>query len=394
MRMYDRRWRRYRGGLGPGRGGARDFKASPFLPPARVHAAGAHPILPSMLHRIPIVDGTPLDLLRAQPEAGQMLLARARLVYTPAGLAVADRISRAWLARNRNPYLDEIDAVAAGLGQPGAHMLNLSYEWGCTTAVAADPAGAGMRLLRTLDWPLDGLGRHVVVLRATGPAGAWWSATWPGFAGALTAMAPGRFAGALNQAKAFHGRLGAALEWPVLRLRMLASAALPPSHLLRRACEEAADYAAAVRLLAETPICLPAFFTVAGPRPGEGCVIEREPNRAHIHPAPTTCANHWRFPGLKGARPTVASRWEARGAYGRTSAARARTMAERVDAGDFAWLQPPLLCPLTRLACAMSPAEGRMDLLGIEAMQPVTEIETVAEAASPPVGMAEAGKTG
>ncbi len=336
-----------------------------------------------MLPRIPIFDGTPLDLLRRRPEAGLALIERARRAYSPAGLALADRISRAWLVRSGNPYLDEIDAVAARLGRPGAHMLNLSYEWGCTTAVAADPAGAGMRLLRTLDWPLDGLGRHVVVLRAQGPAGPWWSATWPGFAGALTAMAPGRFAIALNQAKAFHGRVGAALEWPVLRLRMLASAALPPSHLPRRVCEEAADYAEAVRLLAETPICLPGFFTVAGPRPGEGCVIEREPGRAWIHPAPTSCANHWRFPGLKGGRPTLASRWEADGVYGRTSAARARTMAEHANAPGFDWLRPPLLCPFTRLACVMAPAEGRMDLVGIEGMEAATEIESVTGAPGP-----------
>jgi hypothetical protein len=257
-------------------------------------------------------------------------------------------------------------------------MLNLSYEWGCTTGVAADPAGAGMRLLRTLDWQLDGLGRHVVVLRATGPAGSWWSATWPGFAGALTAMAPGRFAVALNQAKAFHGRIAAALEWPVLRLRMLASAALPPSHLLRRACEEAPDYAAAVRLLAETPVCLPAFITVAGTKPGEGCVIERASRRAYVHPAPTTCANHWRFPGLRGERPTAAARLEAGGTYGRTSAARARTMAENIDAADFAWLQPPLLCQQTRLACEMAPAEGRFDLVGIEHLETATEIQRLA----------------
>src|ERR1700675_437794 len=47
---------------------------------------------------------------------------------------------------------------------------------------------------------LDGLGRHVEVARMAGPAGEYYSVTWPGFVGVLTAMAPGRFAATINQA--------------------------------------------------------------------------------------------------------------------------------------------------------------------------------------------------
>ena len=78
-------------------------------------------------------------------------------------------------------------------------MLNMSYEWCCSAGVGADPAGIGNRLLRTLDWPMPGLGRAVVVARQEGAAGRYYNVTWPGYVGVLTAMAPGRFSAAINQ---------------------------------------------------------------------------------------------------------------------------------------------------------------------------------------------------
>ena len=50
----------------------------------------------------------------------------------------------------------------------GGWFMNMSYEWGCTTGVAAEPGGQGMRLLRTLDWPFHGMGREVVVAVTNG----------------------------------------------------------------------------------------------------------------------------------------------------------------------------------------------------------------------------------
>ena len=55
-------------------------------------------------------------------------------------------------------------------------------------------------LARTLDWPFPGLGRHLEVARMRGPAGDFDNVTWPGYVGALTASAPGRFAASINQA--------------------------------------------------------------------------------------------------------------------------------------------------------------------------------------------------
>ena len=45
-----------------------------------------------------------------------------------------------------------------------------------------------------------GLGRYAEIARMHGPAGAFDTVTWPGFVGALTACAPGRFAACINQA--------------------------------------------------------------------------------------------------------------------------------------------------------------------------------------------------
>lgn len=330
------------------------------------------------MHAIPLVAGTTIDLLDAQMAAARALMAEARRRYTGFGVAAADRLSRTWLARTDNPYLPELDRLAARIGQPGLYMLNVSYEWGCTTGVAPAPDGSGSRLLRTLDWPFDGLGRHVVVLDTRGAAGRYLSVTWPGFAGVLTAMAPGRFSAAINQAKGFHGRLTQVLEWPLNRIRFLGSRALPPAHLLRGVCETAPDYAAAVKLLCDIPVALPVFFTVSGIHPGEGCVIEREPGRAHVHAGPAACANHWRDAGLRGG--SLAARIDATSHYGRGSVARHDTMLSRLAhaADGFGWLQNPVLNRDTRLACVMNAAQGRMAVVGVEAMRPATEILEVA----------------
>ncbi len=321
-----------------------------------------------MLSPIPLVTGTSRDLLAAHLPAARALVAEARRMYSAPGVRAADVVSRGWLRRVGNPYLGELDAMAALLGEPGLHLLNVSYEWGCTTGTAD-----GL-LLRTLDWPFTGLGRHVAVLDTGGPAGRYLSVTWPGFAGVLTALAPGRFAAAINQAKAFHGRLSQLLAWPLDRARFLASRALPPAHLLRRVCDTARDYDEAVRMLRDTPLALPAFFTVAAPD-GRGCVIEREPGRAFVHAGTLACANHWRYPGLQGTRPRLACRIDAAARYTKGSHARHAAMLAMLGRADgFAWLRPPILCPDTRVACVMDVTRGRLAVVGVEGMAPSTEM--------------------
>lgn len=335
-----------------------------------------------MLPTIPVVNGTTRDLLSQGMAAARALLAEAERRYTARGVRLADRISRDWLERTANPYLPELERLAALLGEPGLFMLNLSYEWGCTTGIDAGTEAAGSRsgprLLRTLDWPFDGLGRHVAVLKTRCPAGAYWSVSWPGYAGVVTAVAPGRFAVAINQAKSWHGLVTRMLDWPFSRLALLRSNALPPAHLLRRACEEARDYAAAVELLSTVPVCLPVFFSVAGARPGEGCVVERLPDRARVHHGTLAVTNHWRFPGLRGETAPLPVRIDRLTRYTRGSLARHDAMLERIDGGDdFGWLTPPILCRDTRLACVADVRRGRLALVGIEGMARATEIVEV-----------------
>ena len=139
------------------------------------------------------------SLAHEAPERFKAVLNAGRQHYGPTAMAIGNAFSRRWLTRNGNPYLYEINELALMADGPGVHLLNMSYEWSCTTSVAPDPAGDGSRLLRTLDWPLEGLGRNVVVARMAGPAGEYENITWPGFTGIATAMAPGRFAAAINQ---------------------------------------------------------------------------------------------------------------------------------------------------------------------------------------------------
>ena len=99
-----------------------------------------------------------------------------------------------------------------------------------------------------------------------------------------------------------------------------------------------------------------------------------------MHAGPAACANHWRFPGLKGAGTTLAARVDAATPFGRGSVARHDSMLSHLarSADGFGWLDQPVLNPDTRLACVMNAAQGRMAVVGVEAMRVATEILEVA----------------
>lgn len=304
-------------------------------------------------------------LADAAPGHLRQLYRDARQLYTPPVVFAGDLLSQLWLERSDNPYLDEIRAVQALLPGRGAYLLNMSYEWACTTSVAPDPSGVGMRLCRTLDWRIKGLGRTLIMARQSGPAGVYLNATWPGSAGIYTAMAPGRFAAVINQPPLrSRSPLTVPFDWLAARARQYSSRDWPPSHLLRHVFDNCADYAEALTMLRDTPLCLPAFFTIAGVRPGEGCVIERTEREAIVHDAPTACANHWiaiKRPGRQ---------------RGRDSVARRACMMEAMTSHrpDFHWIMPPIANRDTRVAAEMNPANGMFILQGWEGTEPVTEI--------------------
>src|SRR3979409_2066736 len=96
-----------------------------------------------------------------------------------------DAATRRWLRRSASPYLPEIEAIAENLKFPGIWFLNGSYQGGCTALARDDDAPW---LVRTLDWPFPGLGRHVEVALMTGMAGEFYNLPWPGSVGPPPAM--------------------------------------------------------------------------------------------------------------------------------------------------------------------------------------------------------------
>jgi hypothetical protein len=296
------------------------------------------------------------------------------LAWFPAGarhfVPLLDRITRRWLVRSHSPYVAEISAIAAALDFPGIWFLNGSYEWGCTSLARED---GPPWLARTLDWPFPGLGRHAEVAGMTGPAGEYYSVTWPGFVGALTAMAPGRFAAAINQAplwrrtrhpwlRLYDISLNAAATWP--------SRHIPPDQLLRQVLETCVSFEDAKTRLETTPIARPVIFTLAGCESGERCVIERTEEGHATRAENTGAANDW----LDPAEP-----WEARvggdllfNCDYDEAAANSRVRREALAAwaepfgNGFAWVVPPVLNKFTRIAAEMCAARGILRVVGYE----------------------------
>ena len=213
-------------------------------------------------------------------------------------------------------------------------------------------------MLRTLDWPFDGLGRALVVTRQDSAAGRYLSVTWPGFVGVLTGLAPGRFAAAINQPPLPWPAWGRGVGWLAARFRVNRSAALPPSHLLRLAFEQCRSFAEAVALLRDTPICLPAIFTIAGPESGEAAVIERT-QEAAFEPAAPVAANHWAAEDGPQGRP--------RNESSRARRAAMDALRGAIPAWSLDWLSPPILQSDTRLAVMANPRTGRLLVQGWEA---------------------------
>ena len=313
---------------------------------------------------IPVLEGDAAETARVAPERLGLLLASGRRTYTRLGVAVADARSRAWAGRNATPYGGEVDRVAAVVGGAGAYLLNYSYEWGCTTGAVAEPGG-GMTLLRTLDWPFDGLGRALIVLRQESGVGPFTSVTWPGYAGVLTALAPGRFAAAINQPPLPLPGWGRAVGWVAARVRVGRSTALPPSHLLRLVCETCGNFAEAAAMLSTVPICLPAIFTLAGCG-SEAVVIERTSADA-FQPAEPFAANHW------AAGPPGRAR---------NPSSHARRAAIGAAAADWSlgWLRPPILVADTRVVVMAHARSGRLLVQGWERDGAVTRVLEVAVA--------------
>lgn len=347
------------------------------IPPAA--AARRDPAVPTVvapLPSIPVVDtGTAFAIATLEAD-----LARAhRLLDGPtrfvprAALRAVDAISRRWLERWDNAYLPEIDAIAARLGRPGVHFFSIMYEWACTCAVRPSPDGDSARLVRVLDWKVPGLGRDVMAARVDGPAGPFTTLTWPGFTGVIQAMAPGRFAAALNQAPMRFSAGLYPIDWIAARRRLWQTPHPTAAHVLREAFERCATYAEAKAFLTTAPIALPAIYSLAGIAPQETCVIERAECAARVHEGPAVAANHWQQSVERSVPPGKGETWRGH-ARGIDSYGRARLMPELAAdlSPDFSWAKPPVLNPQTRLLMVSDAKAGRLVALGIERSGPAT----------------------
>jgi hypothetical protein len=306
----------------------------------------------------------------------------AALPFIPA----LDWLAHRSLQRSGSPYLDEIAQIANALDFSGVWVLNASYQWGCT-ARACEQDGAPW-LIRTLDWPFNGLGRHAELAHMRGEQGDFVNVTWPGYVGVLTAMAPRRFAAALNQAPMWRRtrhRWLRPYDHAANALRAAASSdRVPPDQLLRLAFELCADFTAARRMLEETPVARPVIYTLVGCAAGERCVIERTQTDFVTRERDTCAANDWTparpgWEGRIGTRRFLVSSFADAAGY---SAARRDALAAwngALQATGFDWVREPVLNPYTRLAVAMSPASGMLRAAGYDAAgesfpAPVTQI--------------------
>lgn len=310
---------------------------------------------------IPVVDLGPrsLDQLAALAPDKVVRLAQAGRALTSAPvLALMEWRSKSWLARNVTPYKAEIDRIAAMPGISGIHALNLSTEWACSSMVH------GGWLMRVLDWPLSGLGAELTVTRHEASSGAWWQATWPGFVGVLTGVAPGRFAAAYNQPPIRRSTGLWPLDWVLERLRVNRRTAIPPTHLLRQVFEKASNFDEAVRILRDTELAIPAFFSITG-ADGRSVIVERLEGRARLRPGPTAISNHW--PGLPEQSGTWPLGWprgiDSPGRF-RDASALATDLSALPD--DFDWLRYPILNKLSRLAVMADCIAGTLVVVGLE----------------------------
>jgi len=348
------------------------------------------------LPAIPVIDlrdgGPPrhaelnTDRARSLRDACLAFFPRAAMPLMPA----LDWASQRWLKRSRSPYLPEIAQIASTLEFSGVWLLNASYQWGCT-ARACEEDGVPW-LIRTLDWPFHGLGRHAEVARMRGAAGDFFSVTWPGYVGALTAIAPFCFAAAVNQApmrrRTKHRWLRPYDFAANVRTAWRSADRMPPDQLLRRTFELCEDYAAARRMLETTPVARPVIYVLIGRVPRERCVIERTETAFTTREDETSAANDWvpcrpGWEGRIGTRRFLTSSFAEAAGFSRAR----RDSLDRWDgactAANFDWVREPVLNPYTRLAVAMCPAAGLLRAIGYDRAaellpEPVTAICEIA----------------
>ncbi len=333
------------------------------------------------MEAVPIVDmreGGPVAHAGQRREQA-LALRTACLGWLPGGevlARLADPFARWWLRRSGSPFVDDIAAIARTLGRPGVWLLHGAYAFGCTALADDGPDGPVLR--RTLDWPFPGLGRLVEIVRQRGPAGDFLNVTWPGFAGALTAVAPGRFAASINQAPMRRRTKAGWLLWLDYALNAVqafcSSGRPPPEHVLRIAFETCATFDEACRFLETTPVARPVLYLLTGCEPRKRLLIEHDGERARRYTDRTVVANAWREQS-DDWRPRVCGE----GTPVENNRRRVAAMAAFTDVHpqDLEWAVPPVVNAFTRVAVEMCAASGRLVVAGWEADGRATAVTEV-----------------
>lgn len=245
------------------------------------------PVTPDDVRVVPIADGVAArhTHLRANPSDRKDFLALGRVgadmvkSYLMGGL-IADAFYELFLRRHGR-YLEECADLAelAEIDQPIICLLQRLYSWsklastkptppvsGCSAACHYHP-GQGMFLARCLDWskPEGVLGNATRIVEYQQAGRTVYKAVQIlGMTGHLSILKPGCFAIVINWAPE-HGIPGLDLD---------------PTHRLREIAEDVAidsyDKAVAAITSHQHDIGADAFFTVAGTKPEEMCVVERK----------------------------------------------------------------------------------------------------------------------
>jgi len=333
------------------------------------------------MRKIPLVDIRESGLVQLVEQYNQeaknlissskKTLGLASEVLSAAIMPLGDKMAKNWLVKSGNPYCHEVEAMHKILGVSGVYALNIAYEWGCTAGVFRTANGLP-RLVRALDWPFPGLGENTVVAHQKSNGGEFFNVTWPAVTGIFQAVAPRRFAAALNQAPMRRNNMGVLAGWASNRIRMFRQKALPPAHLLRMAFEQARTYDEAKEMLAKTPICLPVLYTLSGTKEGEGCVIERIENDFAIRELGNNenvvVSNHF-LSNFNG----TGSGWLPRAldSKGRVECLFSTSSA---DVENSSWLKFPVLNKYTRLAFSADAETGNFSAVGTYGSEMVTEV--------------------
>jgi acid ceramidase len=208
--------------------------------------------------------------------------ARELVSFYKADLGLSPDISEFLIATAKDliriEYWEEMESLArdAGVSISDVALCNFYYDalkvvlggaFGCT-AFAIDAPG-GILHARNLDWWTENLtlARHTAICHFVGgPAGDFTTVGWPGFIGAFSGIAPGRFAVSLNAVLSLDPQqFGAPVEL-----------------LLRTALEEARSFDEACTVLSKASIPCDCLLLLTGTMPGQLVVIERTPSRYAI----------------------------------------------------------------------------------------------------------------